>query len=261
LYFAAVFSAENNGLSVPVSDDQNFFIYPVHGDIATSGPVRMFYQATRSIFFNTNEVQGTTFNRDVYTAHQIARTGNDPNFVWNIQNILLHELTHVLQYRDDGYNLNTYAIEWLFQLCKDGYPNGPGAPGMALEVEAFGNQNAVDDLLQSPGFEFYQIWSSRNLAYGTNGLGFPVQRSFATLIGDPRGTILELWFQYGFMQIIPQTSFRTFNSAEGSIRAGSECQRLPQCHFNRRRKPDPKPIPPDGPPHSDVCNPTPLLQP
>jgi hypothetical protein len=251
---AAIFSAENNGLSVPISDDQNFFIFPVHGDIATSGPVRMFYQATRPVGFNTDKVQATTFNRDVYTAHQNARTGSDPNFVWTVQAILLHELTHVLQYRDHDYNLNTYALEYCFQYCDDGgYPAGVGQPGMPLEVEAFGHQNDVDDLLQLPGFEFYQIWSSGNLAFGDGGLGFPVQRSFATLTGDPRGTILELWFQYGLMQIIPDTAFRTFNSAEGSIRAQAQCSFLPKCSNINRRNPNPQPMPPDGPPHRDVC--------
>lgn len=238
LYNAAVFRGGNHD-PVSITDDQNFFIFPVHGDIASSGPVQVFYQDIRP--FGFGHAIGTTFNRDVYTVFQNAPEGNfSPTFKDLIRKILLHELTHVLQYRSMGYSLFDFGIDYLFQACRYGYNDMP------LENEARGNEARMDGLLFLPGLQFYQAWSSLGLK---PTLGFPVQQTYTTLTGDPRGTILELHFQYGFMQLISGTSFRTFNSDGASLRQQAQCTHLRPCRPRRG------PEPPGGHPVPDVHTP------
>ena len=120
LLAAADFRAINHDPRT-LTEDQNFFIYPVHGDIATSGPVSVYWQATRAAFFNLFGAAGTTFNRDVYVLDEFLSVGSytdfDKQFVSGIIT-LTHEITHVLQYRQDGYDLPDYAYDYLFQYCK-----------------------------------------------------------------------------------------------------------------------------------------------
>lgn len=209
LYSAAIFAAENHGASTSLNADQQFFTFPVHGDIANTGPVRMFYQATRAIGFDKDAVKGTTFNRDVYTALPNALNGADPVFKYLIKNVILHELSHVLQYKDLGYNLVRFADKYSFEVCKDGYWN------MWLEKQARASQNMVDALLvDNDGWQFYVAWATRNLGFGTYGLGYPTVRTYVRLPADPRGPIIELPFQHGLLQVIPRSSFRVFTADE-----------------------------------------------
>ncbi|KAI9892877.1 MAG: hypothetical protein M1814_001036 [Vezdaea aestivalis] len=244
LYSATVFAAENDGNDVGLSDDQQFFVYPVHGDIATSAPVKIYYRATRSVGFARDEVIGTTFNKKFYTYLGNAATRNDPRFVFMTKNVLLHEFAHVLQYKRYNYDLVAYGDKYAFELCKDGYNN------MFLENEARSKENAADQLLlDQRGRQFFDVWSGNNLV---GRLGFPTATIYTTVSGDPRGLIIELSFQRGLIQIISDTSFRTFTNSEISARGKATCSPNAKCH-NRREA---KPLPPISVGAPDICIPS-----
>jgi hypothetical protein len=211
----------------------------VRGDIATSAPVRFFYGATRSTLFPQFGRVGITFNRDVYTVFPQALGMEDPSFIPLVRHILLHELTHVEQYRAVGYDLSDFGVNYLFHLCEAGgwYNNNQ------LEEEAVANEDQADSLLTFTGDQFFQLWSSRHLGGQGVGLGFPIAKTFISDTDVLFGPIMELEFQFGLMQIISQTSFRTFSAAEAATKAMTECTHLPPCRSLVRRMP-PEGLPP-----------------
>ena len=193
------FAILNIGRGTSVTDDQNFYINPVHGDIATSAPVKIYYAAHRPPFFYA---YATTFNKDVYVQ---PKSDHDPTFE-NVVRLLLHEIEHVQQYRDFGYSVTLFAYKYAFQICKYKYNNAP------LENDARAKENAAYDLLDDPvGQWFHRIWSDRSLK---STLGFPTQVRRKTVRVQPCGEALELPFQQGVLQIRLGDGYRVYNSWE-----------------------------------------------
>ena len=217
------------------SPEQDFFLYPVWGNLAHDGPVKIYYQATRAPFFKGTS--GTTFNRNVFTRLSPVQSFSESNYLdfeYLVQT-LIHEFTHVDQYRRKGYDLTSFGYEYLFQWCSNG-----GYSKITLEVDAYATQNKVNQLLlfdyRNPhGNEFFQVWRTHNLG---PALGNPIAQTFTTV--SP--TVRELPFQLGMLQIQDGPCFRTFTNAEISFRAQSNCNpRAAQCHARREAMPPTNP--------------------
>ena len=150
---------------------------------------------------------------------------------------LIHEFTHVDQYRRKGYDIAAFGYEYLFQWCSNG-----GYSAITLEVDAYAQQTKMNGLLlfdsnNRQGNEFFQIWRSRNLG---PSLGNPIAQMYTTV-----SSIRELPFQRGLMQIKDGPCFRTFNNDETSIRAQSDCNPDARCRKRRDALRGPGNDPPD----------------
>ncbi|RYC79571.1 hypothetical protein BFJ63_vAg17545 [Fusarium oxysporum f. sp. narcissi] len=236
LHFASLFRAGNFG-SLPITDDQNFFLFPLHGDIATSCPLRVYYNAQRPEGFRSDHVHGTTFNCDIYTYWPFAGFGDDSAFVETTQ-LILHEATHSVQFRSLGYRLEVYGWNYLYEGCKClGYKCIP------YEIEAYRKDNELDNLLlpTRPGRLFFDVWRRRGLK---PLLGFPTSKSNTPFTAAMRS---ELSFQQGILELDLSNSntvcFRTFTNAEIQSRSNANCFIQPDCR-NRKlkgRMPPPEP--------------------
>ena len=226
--------------------DQDFFVTPSHGDLAHSAPVDIYYNAEAAPYVDR---YGITFNRQVYlNISQVRDLGvnNYLDFRRNVH-LLIHEFTHVEQYRDRDWDIAQFGHEYTFQLCKAGFD--PTA--LPLEQEAYGREGEVDALLVPglPGNAFFWIWKFANLQ---PALGFPIARAPSS--PDPNDRLIELPFQNGVLQISNPGEdtplYRTFTNQEIALRGPANCNANPPCYDSRRRHltRSPMPMPPDGPP-------------
>ncbi|OAQ57625.1 hypothetical protein VFPPC_11411 [Pochonia chlamydosporia 170] len=229
LHFASEFHAGNSG-SLPITDDQNFFLFPLHGDIATSGPLRVYYNAWKPDGFTSDSIIGTTFNRDIYTPWPFAGSGDDPDFVKTTKYIILHEATHSVQYRSLGYSLALYGWSYIYHGCKCG-----GYKCIPYEDEARRKEGELDNLLllTGSGRLFFDVWRRIGLK---PLLGFPTSKSNTPFTTRRRS---ELSFQQGILELDlsnPATvCFRTFTNAEVEARSNANCFIKPDCR-NRHLK-------------------------
>lgn len=199
LLSADQFAIFNWGGGVRVTDDQNFFIYPVHGDIANDARVRVHYDAKRAVGFNS---AGTTFNREVYVVNKDDQSPTPEAMT----RLLIHEIQHVAQYRDYLYILPAFGLVYTFQLCRYGYDNMP------LENAARAKEKGADSLLYDyRGQWFKRVWSDNSLKVS---LGFPVQAQYTTKNVKPCGQAIELRFQHGVLQLRLGDGYRTFSNEE-----------------------------------------------
>ncbi|KAL8719363.1 MAG: hypothetical protein Q9225_003620 [Loekoesia sp. 1 TL-2023] len=210
---AAADLAIANGDGQPLNSDLIYQMYPVHGDLATSGPVKVYYQAVRPPFFGN--AAGITINRNIYII-----LPPPPSFTWqqypqvypqflSLSKLLRHELQHVKQYHDSSYNLVTFAHKYLFQFCKaGGYSKNP------LEQEATAQEYGLNTELSkySVNVQFFLVWRT----FGLIGpLGYPVEDHNHGL-GTP---IIEKRFERGVLQLRDREKdgtycFRTFSAEE-----------------------------------------------
>lgn len=219
--------------------------------------VQIFYQAHQNFVFQG--VAGTTFGRKIYfpdapvTKFSTADAGAFETMTRN----LIHELAHVKQYKLRGYNLHSFGLDYIYQWCHNG-----GYLNIDLEIEAYGIQSAMDELLVfSPatqkGNEFFQVWRTQGLG---PILGNPTAQMFDTLPVVPGKPIIrELPFQKGVLQINDATCFRTFTLDEIDLRSRANCnpnavciqKREPLCPKNQDctgpEHEDPEPNPPTTP--------------
>lgn len=203
--------------------------------------MKIYYQATRAPFFKGTS--GTTFNRNIFTALSPVQSFSESNFqdFEYLVQTLIHEFTHVDQYRRHGYDITGFGYEYLFQWCSNG-----GYSKITLEVDAYATQRKVDGLLRfdaqnQVGNEFFQVWRTRNLG---PSLGNPIAQTYTTL---PTG-VRELPFQLGLLQIQNGPCYRTFSSAEVSARALSTCNPNPVCNARRDARSPTNPGPDDPSP-------------
>ena len=194
-------------------------------NLAHDGPVTIYYAATRPPFFKGTS--GTTFNRNIFTALTPVTSFSESTFqeFEFLVQTLIHEFTHVDQYRQKGYDISSFGYEYLFQWCSNG-----GYSAITLEVDAYAQQTKMNDLLlfdsaHQRGNEFFQVWRTQNLG---SLLGNPIAQTYTTT-----SNIRELPFQRGLMQITDGPCFRTFNSDEASIRAQSNCNANAKCLDSR----------------------------
>lgn len=217
---ASIFAAQNTGMGTPTTPEQDFFIYPVHGSISHDEDVKIYYKATRAAGFGSAE--GATFNRNIYITTESAATKESPTFK-SVTRLLIHEFTHVTQYRDVSWNLAAFGTKYLFFICKDG-----GYEKSRLERDAYEKQKFMDQLFEPPGYYFFKIWSDKRLA---PTLGLPKARNYIERF-EHVGKLLELPFQYGTMQVNytnKEVCFRTFSTKEISIRSASACRIQTKC--------------------------------
>ena len=216
--------------------------------------VQIFYRAHQNFAFQG--VDGTTFGRNIYVPADPVTTFStaDAGAFEIMTRTLIHELAHVKQYKQRGYNLHSFGLDYIYQWCHNG-----GYEKIDLEVEAYAVQTAMDKLLFfSPatrqGNEFFQVWRTQKLG---PILGNPTAQMFTTLPAVPPNPVLrELAFQKGVLQINDATCFRTFTLAEIDLRAQANCnpnaicikKREPFCPVNRDctrpEQEDPDPSPP-----------------
>ena len=154
---------------------------------------------------------------------------------------LIHEFTHVEQYRADGYDIATYGYSYLFQWCSHG-----GYSASPLEADAIAKQTQMDDILLfgAPGNDFFQVWKNQ---YLQPIIGFPLDKDFTT-VDD---TIRELPFQRGLLQIKDRACYRTFTIDEAANRPKSVCNPNYPCYDKRSTSARPRrrsPLPPENPP-------------
>jgi len=127
-YFAvATLLGIENSFQIPKSTtaDQDFFIFPLHGNISHDNGIRIFYNAKLPPGFG--DTSGVTIGRNIYVRSGVNTTiASDAGFP-NATSILLHEFTHsTKQYQAHGYDLASFAGQHLFNFCKvspgDPYP-------------------------------------------------------------------------------------------------------------------------------------------
>lgn len=198
-------------------------------------------EATRAPFFMGTS--GTTSNRKIFTCLVNVPSFSESSYLdfEILMQTLIHEFTHVDQYRRLGYDIAAFGYEYLFQWCSNG-----GYDKITLEVDAYATQHKVDSLLlfkrdNQRGNEFFQVWRTRNLG---PLLGNPIAQTYTNI---PGGGIRELPFQLGTLQIQDGPCFGTFTSAEITARENSKCSSNPICHARRDARPPINP-PKDGDP-------------
>lgn len=192
--------------------------------------------------FQFGNVAGTTFNRDIYIKSAAANSWTSGNFEWTTR-LLLHELEHVQQYSEKGWNLPAFGLSYLFGWCKAGFSyasipqevqarqwevsNLASFEGMAVSTNGPA-QSRVDSLLYwpSPGRYFFDIWKKKNLQ---PALGYPIAQTYSNVAGTP--DTMELPFQLGALQVqrTPQLCYRIFSNGELVQRAAAGCQMIPKC--------------------------------
>ena len=117
LLYADLFHVQNAfSTSYPTSQDQDFYIYPLHGPISHNDNIRVYYRANFPPGFGN--AAAVTMGRLIYTRESVSsRTHGDARF--NVATkLLLHEFTHSEQYRGLGYNLHLFGFKYLFEYCK-----------------------------------------------------------------------------------------------------------------------------------------------
>ncbi|KAK1750328.1 hypothetical protein QBC47DRAFT_418108 [Echria macrotheca] len=233
------FSVLNHG-SAAITQDQQFFAYPIYKDLALTAPIHIYYDAYQPPVFEFGTVEGTTFNRNIYIKRSAPNTPDS-----STTRLLLHEMKHVQQYADKDWSLALYGLSYLYGWCKAGfsYSNIPE------EIEAREWASHVDKLLvwPSPGCYFFDVWRVKNL-FST--LGYPVSQDYSNVPG--LADAIELPFQVGALQVQlkPKVCYRLFNTDELVSRAAATCTLQPDCP---RRKRAPAPKQRDCQPGDDSC--------
>lgn len=100
--------------------DQDYFISPLHGSVSHDDNIRIFYGAKFGPGFGG--AAAVTFGKLIYMrADQSATTANSPllgdSAFRQKTKTLLHEFTHVQQYRDLGYVGPLFGARYLFDYC------------------------------------------------------------------------------------------------------------------------------------------------
>lgn len=117
LLYADLFHVQNAlSTSYPTSQDQDFYIYPLHGPISHNDNIRVYYRANFPPGFGN--AAAVTMGKVIYTRESVsARTYGDARFNAATK-LLLHEFTHSKQYQALGYNLRLFGLKYLFEYCK-----------------------------------------------------------------------------------------------------------------------------------------------
>lgn len=121
LLYADLFRVQNAfSTSYPTSQDQDFYIYPLHGPISHNDNIRVYYRANFPPGFGN--AAAVTMGRVIYTRESVSsRTYGDARFNAATK-LLLHEFTHSKQYQALGYNLSLFGLKYLFEYCKVRFP-------------------------------------------------------------------------------------------------------------------------------------------
>lgn len=178
-------SPGNQGVQTTI--DEDYFINPLHGSFSHNDRILIYWGAKFLPLMDA--VDAITFGKVIYMrADASAVTANIPllgdlAFRKNTKN-LLHEFTHVQQYRDFGYIDPLFGSKYLFDYCVAGYSYKEDI----MEKEAYAKQEEVDALLDDDiGTQFFDKWKIRNYA---NSFGFPSQKTYRDNQGGPNNYYL-----------------------------------------------------------------------
>ncbi|KAI9677609.1 MAG: hypothetical protein M1817_006563 [Caeruleum heppii] len=214
LGYANAWRSLNPG-GVPTSQDQNFFLHPVHGSIYRTGNLKVHYNAKKP--FGFRDVDGVTFAKHIYIpgSFQPYRDTGVAYLTSAFRDqvrLMIHEVTHCRQYRAVGWQYADFAVKYLTSYCEVGF----SYRRISLEDEAYREDVSADALLENTeGQKFFLAWRSQNLFAE---LGYPIAKTYTN-----RGNgLTDLLFQEGALQL-RDNCFRTFTRAEIIIRAKSSC--------------------------------------
>jgi hypothetical protein len=115
---AYLFEAVNsNHPGVPTSDDQDFYIFPVHGSLSDDDNISVHYNASFPWPIPVGR-SAITWGKEIYVKAYGAESAGrmDVNFEY-ITRLMLHELTHVKQFKSLGYITPAFGAKYLFQHC------------------------------------------------------------------------------------------------------------------------------------------------
>ncbi|KAK3632230.1 hypothetical protein LTR56_016471 [Elasticomyces elasticus] len=129
--------------NAPTTNNQDFFIFPLHGPISHDDDIVVYYDATFPPGFGNAD--GVTMGKTIYLIYPTASSQyGDSRFAQSTRT-LLHEFTHTKQYKEFGYFTPAFGAKYLFNHCKGGgYWTNP------MENAGRANENAMDRLLDDP---------------------------------------------------------------------------------------------------------------
>ncbi len=196
LGYARAFRVKNpTGKST--SKDQNFFLYPIHGDLLRSSQIRIHYNS--KFPFGFGAYSGATFGRHIYLTESARYSGAKFTVAFRNQvQLLIHELEHCRQYQTLGWSLQKFGLKYLGEFCKAGFSYEKNV----MEKDAYAIEDDVDQLLFTDlGRHFFQVWRDHNLF---SALGYPIRKTYT--YSSP--SIHELEFEKGVLQISSPGSYR-----------------------------------------------------
>ena len=191
-----------------------YFVKPLYDNLVESAGVSVYLSPSPPAGFGS---VGITFGRQVYV--------NGHGLV-DEQGVLAHELRHVEQYRAFDWNVPHFGWWYTYRWCNDGtYTND------LYEVDARAKEGQIYDLLPDGapdayrpdgGYLFFRIWRSKGLV-GT--LGYPVVKNITHVDGSVR----ELRFERGLLQLNSDACFRWFDAAETAQHTVAQCASQAPC--------------------------------
>ncbi|KAL8916285.1 MAG: hypothetical protein Q9208_008596 [Pyrenodesmia sp. 3 TL-2023] len=185
----------NQGVST--TPDQDYFISPLHGSVSHNDDIRIFYGAR--FFLGFEKADGVCFGKKIYIrADQSATTATTPllgDLAFRRKTkLLLHEFTHVKQYRELGYVKEFFGARYLYNYCTAGLDYDENA----LEKEADAKAEQVNGLLDNDiGTQFFDKWKTNNWA---EPFGFPDQKNYTEYPTRPGQFYLR--FQNGGLTLL-----------------------------------------------------------
>jgi hypothetical protein len=115
---AYLFEAVNsNHPGVPTSDDQDFYVFAMHGSLSHVDNIGVHYNASFPWPIPAGR-SAITWGKDIYVKTYGAESGDrmSVNFEY-ITRLMLHELTHVKQFKSLGHITPAFGAKYLFQHC------------------------------------------------------------------------------------------------------------------------------------------------
>jgi hypothetical protein len=105
--------------SGPTVNDQDFYLFPVYGTISHADGIVINYDAAYPPFFESfGSVDAITLHNIIYTKSLASSASyTDPQFSAATR-ILIHEFTHITQYKALGYFGSGFGTKYLYQFCK-----------------------------------------------------------------------------------------------------------------------------------------------
>ncbi|KAI4141949.1 MAG: hypothetical protein LQ341_003366 [Variospora aurantia] len=182
----------------PTTADQDYFINPLHGSFSHTDDVQVYYGATFAPGFGAN-VAGVTFGSRIYLRTDSSAISastpllQDRAFQQKTK-LLLHEFTHVKQYKNLGYFHPTFALAYMKSYCLAGY----NYENNRFEVEAYQKQEQVNRLLTGViGTQFMDKWKQNNWV---SAFGLPTNQDYNEYPNLPGQYFLQ--FQNGGIQLV-----------------------------------------------------------
>ncbi|KAL8652105.1 MAG: hypothetical protein Q9210_002878 [Variospora velana] len=168
----------NPGNGEPTTADQDYFINPLHGSwISPDDNIRLYYDS--SFAPNLGWFVGITFGNRIYLKLDRSAINVNTPLLLDLSfrgrtRLLLHEYTHVKQYRDFNDSQAAFGFAYLKAYCQYhfSYRANP------FEDEAFEKQEQVNKLLQDPiGTLFMDKWKLNDWAAR---IGSPTRTDYET---------------------------------------------------------------------------------